>query len=244
MVSNSSHEAIADDPAEFGLDVLEAAIDHTFADRGLLERAVTHSSLGGDARHAGSPDYERLEFLGDRVLGLIMAEWLLERYPTESEGQLARRFAALVARPACTEVARSLHLGRYLRLSDGEESTGGRDNDSTLADVCEAIIGALYVDGGLGVARHFVQRHWADMVSAHRTPPRDPKTTLQEWAQHRGYDLPTYEIVDRKGPDHAPSFTVEVRVGGDFEATGTGGSKRLAEQSAASALLGALPKKP
>lgn len=221
------------------LSALAQALGHSFNNPALLAEAVTHSSLAGSeragAKHA--PDYERLEFLGDRVLGLAVAEWLLERFPGDREGVLAKRHTVHVRREALATVARRIGLAAYLRLSPGEEQMGGRENDTILADACEAVIGALYVDGGLTAARTFVRAHWSDGVDTPDAPPAEPKTALQEWAQARGLPLPSYALVERSGPDHAPRFVVRVTVAGRGQADGEGGSKRLAERAAAAALL-------
>jgi ribonuclease III len=227
------------------LSALAQALGYNFNKPALLAEAVTHSSLAG-AERAGvkhAPDYERLEFLGDRVLGLTVAEWLLERFPDEREGALAKRHTMHVRREALTAVARRIGLAAHLRLSPGEEQMGGRDNDTILADACEAVIGALYVDGGLEAARRFVRAHWSDGVDNPGAPPAEPKTALQEWAQARGLPLPSYALVERSGPDHAPRFVVRVTVAGRGEADGEGGSKRLAERAAAAALLEKLERK-
>lgn len=222
-----------------GLDALARALGHDFANPALLAEAATHSSLAGadraGVRHAA--DYERLEFLGDRVLGLVTAEWLLERYPDEREGMLAKRHVAQVRRETLAAVARAIGLGRYLRLAPGEDSAGGRDNDTILADACEAVIGALFLDGGLEAARRFIRARWSDSIAAAAGPPPEPKTALQEWAQGRGLPLPAYALIDRDGPDHAPRFVVRVAVAGRGQAEGEGGSKRIAERAAAAALL-------
>ncbi len=208
-------------------------LDHEFADPALLRRALLHRS----AAPTGDLGYERLEFLGDRVLGLVVTDMLMAAFPAENEGALARRLAGLVRRETLAEAARGLGLGQYIRLSRSEEDCGGRDNDTILADVCEAIIGALYQDGGLEAARGFIQRHWAERLAAATEPPRDAKTALQEWAQGSGRPLPVYRMVGRTGPDHAPEFTVSVEVDGQAPEQGTGASKRLAEQAAAVGLL-------
>jgi len=221
------------------LAALGRRIGHDFAEPALLHQALTHSSAAGTAGEAAR-SYERLEFLGDRVLGLIVADMLLDRFPGEPEGALARRHAFLVSREALAEVARELDLGAFLRVSRGEDEGGGRANPGLLADVCEALIGALYRDGGLEVARAFVAPRWSPLLDQDRTPPRDAKTGLQEWAQGRGLPLPTYREVAREGPAHEPRFTVAVSVGDRPAAEGTGRSKRLAEQAAARELLARL----
>ncbi|MGQ9369943.1 ribonuclease III [Azospirillum sp. A39] len=230
---------------EADLGGLAEALGHRFADERLLADAVTHPSLmgleraGKGASPAQGPGiaYERLEFLGDRVLGLCVAEWLLEHYPREREGALAKRHAALVRREALGRVADSLDLGRYLRLSPAEASGGGRSNRTILADACEAVIGALYLDGGMEAARRFIRRGWATAIERGEPPPLDSKTALQEWAQGRGRPLPTYELVDQTGPAHEPVFRVRVRVEGTDPVIGSGPSKRAAEKQAATQLL-------
>lgn len=233
------HQAPADPAA------LAEALGHTFGNPALLAEAVTHSSVAGTdragAKHA--PDYERLEFLGDRVLGLTVAEWLLERFPAEKEGALAKRHTVHVRRDALAAAARRIGLGKHLRLSPGEENAGGRDNDTILADACEAVIGALYLDGGLEAARRFVRAHWAVDGDEPGGPPAEPKTALQEWAQGRGLPLPAYTLVERSGPDHAPRFVVRAALAGLGQADGEGGSKRTAERAAAAALLKKLERK-
>lgn len=223
------------------LDGLADALGHRFADPGLLEDAVTHPSLSGlePAAPGASPAtaYERFEFLGDRVLGLVIAEWLLERFAEEKEGALAKRHAALVRREALCRVADAIALGRYLRLSPAESSGTGRSNPTILADACEAVIGALYLDGGLEPARRFIRGAWADAIDRTEPPPLDAKTALQEWAQGRGKPLPVYETVDRSGSAHAPVFRVRVTVAGEEPVLGTGTSKRAAEKDGARALL-------
>ncbi len=217
---------------------LAARLGHAFADPGHLARALTHSSRAG----GGVESYERLEFLGDRVLGCLVAELLYRRFPHENEGALGKRFAALVRRETLAEVAGpgGLDLGPHLRLSRGEEESGGRENPATLSDACEAVIAALYLDGGLEAARRLVEPIWAPLLEADLTPPQDAKTRLQEWAQGLGLPLPCYEEVARSGPDHAPVFTLRVTLGDGRSAEAEGRSKRAAEQAAAAALLAEL----
>jgi ribonuclease-3 len=231
MASTEADHADRDSP-----QALARRIGHDFADPELLCQALTHSSVAGTDKRQGI-SYERLEFLGDRVLGLIVADLLLARFPDEPEGALARRHAFLVSREALAEVARELGLGAFLRLSKGEAEGGGRHNPTMLADVCEALIGALYRDAGLEAARAFVAPRWEPLVRQDRTPPQDSKTALQEWAQGRGLPLPGYRELARSGPPHEPEFTVAAEVAGYPEAHGTGRSKRLAEQDAATRLL-------
>lgn len=223
-----------------GLAGLEAAIGHCFADRRRLADAVTHPSLAGLARCQGpipGTAYERLEFLGDRVLGLVIAQWLLERFPAEREGDLAKRHVGLVRRETLGRVAEDIELGRHLRLSPGEAEAGGRSNRTILADACEAVIGALYLDGGLDAVTRFIRRAWSPLIDTSGTPPQEPKTALQEWAQGRGKPLPAYEVVGQTGPAHDPRFEVRVTVAGLPPVTAAGPSKRAAEKAAASTLL-------
>ncbi len=215
---------------------LAQRLAHSFADPSLLEQALTHPSAAG-ARGAAVASYERLEFLGDRVLGLVVADLLLDAFPNEPEGALARRHAFLVSREALAEVARGLDLGAYLRMSKGEADSVGRDNPAMLADVCEAVIGAMYRDAGLATAYAFVTRHWTPLLHQNRKPPQDAKTALQEWAQARGLPLPSYSERARSGPPHDPCFTVAVSLSGYGDVTGEGRSKRLAEQTAARRML-------
>jgi len=215
---------------------LSELLGHRFRKPALLRQALTHASAAG-MRKSETASYERLEFLGDRVLGLIVADMLIDAFPREAEGALARRHAVLVSRESLAEVARGLDLGRFLVISRGEAEGGGRENPAMLADVCEAIIGALYRDGGLKAARAFVEPRWRALLHLDRKPPQDPKTALQEWAQGRGLPLPDYREVARAGPAHDPRFTVEVRVVGHESVEGEGRSKRLAEQAAARAML-------
>ncbi|CAK0760767.1 Ribonuclease 3 [uncultured Gammaproteobacteria bacterium] len=227
-----------------GLSALEVILGHRFVQPALLAEAVTHPSVAGTCRGEGTASglppgqiYERLEFLGDRVLGLVMAEWLLERSPTETEGMLAKRHAAVVRREALGRVADEQGIGRFLRLSRGEEQGGGRGNPTILADACEAMIGALYLDGGLDAARGFIRGAWAEMISGPVRPPTDPKSELQEWAQARGLALPRYTVVRQSGPAHAPEFEISVAVDGVAPASGVGPSRRVAEKAAAIHLL-------
>jgi ribonuclease-3 len=219
------------------LDEAQALLGHRFADRKLLAEALTHRSAAG-AKGAGSN--ERLEFIGDRVLGLIVAEWLLEKFPDEREGDLGPRLAALVSKPALATVAEANGLAALLAVAPGEAKRGVRERATVLADALEAIIGALYLDAGLPAARDFLRRVLASVVEQQFTPPKDSKTALQEWALKRALPLPLYEVVAQTGPSHAPHFSIRVTVA-DASATGAAGSKRAAEQEAASLLLGLLP---
>ncbi len=214
---------------------IETLLGHRFARPDLLKEALTHRSAV--RRRGGGPaSNERLEFMGDRVLGLLVAEWLVERFPDEQEGELGRRLALLVSQPVLASVAEAIGLGAALDVSPGEAKAGVKQRATVLADALEAALGALFLDGGLERARTFVRRAWQDAMTAQPEPPKDAKTELQEWAQARGLDLPAYEIAQRLGPPHAPAFTVTVSVGGR-SGSGTAGSKRAAEQLAAEALL-------
>ncbi len=212
---------------------LEKALGHRFADRTLLSLALTHSSAGEHKLD----DNQRLEFLGDRVLGLALADILHRRFPEEVEGALAKRFAQLSRAEALSQVAHDIDLVAHLRMDAGGQVAVGRDADGALADACEAGIAALYLDGGFEAARRFVAERWEAMIAADAEPPRDPKTALQEWAQARGEPLPKYTVVSREGPDHQPLFTVTAAVKDGSAATATGQNKRTAEQAAAADLL-------
>ena len=210
-----------------------ARIGHDFRRAELLVRAVTHSSIASPSR----PDNQRLEFLGDRVLGLVMAESLLSADRGASEGQLAPRFNALVRKEACADVAREVGLGEVLKLGRSEMMSGGRRKEALLGDAMEAVIAAVYLDAGFEAARDMVRRLWGDRINAVEADARDAKTALQEWAQARGEPPPTYTEVAREGPDHAPEFTIEVQLASGPSKRATAGTKRMAEQAAAKALL-------
>jgi ribonuclease-3 len=214
-------------------DDLKQALGHDFGSAALLEQALTHRSVALNGRAS----YERLEFLGDRVLGFTVADLLLEAYPHEAEGPLAKRHADLVRRETLADVAREADIGRHILMSRGEVDSGGQENDAILSDVCEALIAAIYRDGGIEMAQKFIVRYWTDRLHAPLQPPEDAKTILQELAQGRGLPLPEYRTVGREGPDHAPIFTVTVSVEGWDVAEGSGTSKRVAERTAAQALL-------
>jgi ribonuclease-3 len=216
-------------------ETLESILGHTFQRPALLKEALTHRSATY-GHHKGRGSNERLEFIGDRVLGLSMAEWLAERFPREQEGDLGRRLAHLVSQPVLASVAESIGLAAALSVSPGEARAGVTRRATVLADALEAALGALYLDGGLDIARAFVRRAWHDAMQAQAAPPKDAKTALQEWAQKRSKDLPSYEVTGRFGPPHDPEFLVTVTVG-ETAATGRAGNKRAAEQLAAEALL-------
>jgi ribonuclease-3 len=214
---------------------LEARLGYQFRSRDLLKKALTHASV----RQAPGKrrDNERLEFLGDRVLGLAIAELLWEVYPSADEGELARLFNRLVRGRTCAAVARELDLGPFLVLSEAEAESGGRGKETILADACEAVLGAIFLEAGYVTARDIVRAHWNSRLGASPADAADAKSLLQEWVQGQGLELPAYVEVDRQGPDHAPTFTAEVRIKGRKPARGEGASKRAAEQAAATALL-------
>ena len=220
-------------------DGLSETLGHRFARPALLTEALTHASAVSRQRGRGGSGqgYERLEFLGDRVLGLVVAELLWRRFPDEAEGALTRRHTQLVRREALAQVARSIDLGRHLILSPGEDVARTREVAGVLGDACEAVIAALYLDGGLVAAERFIHRYWARLIEADATPPRDPKTALQEWAQARGYALPRYDTLNIEGPAHERRFTVSVTVAALAPEAAAGTSKRAAEVAAAAALL-------
>lgn len=208
-------------------------IGHRFADPSLIIRAVTHASIVTAHRD----DNQRLEFLGDRVLGLVMADALLAAYPDAAEGLLAPRYNALVRREACADVAREIDLGKVLKLGRSEMKSGGRRKEALLADAMEAVIAAVFLDAGFDTAQNLVLRLWGDRVHNVAEDARDAKTALQEWAQARGEPPPAYVETARSGPDHQPQFTIEVRLSSGPVEAATAGSKRQAEQAAAQALL-------
>lgn len=221
-------------------DRLPETLGHRFANPDLLTEALTHASATPRRSGRSAPSshgYERLEFLGDRVLGLVIAELLWRRFPDEAEGPLTRRHTQLVRREALAEVAKAIDLAPHIIMSAGEDGARTREIPGVLADVCEAVIAALYLDGGLEVAARFIQRQWKPLIEAAATPPRDPKTALQEWAQARGRPLPRYETLRAEGPPHERRFTVAAHVDGIAPETATGSSKRAAEIAAAAALL-------
>lgn len=220
------------------MDALETKLGHHFSDPELLRRALTHASA-----HAVLSN-ERLEFLGDRVLGLIVAEKLHTLYPEDAEGALALKFNALARGAACARAAEAAGLSEHIILAQSERASGGREKPAILSGACEAVIAALYLDGGMAAARGFVERYWMSMFETLGTDMRDAKTRLQEWAQAperfkdgRGGAAPVYTLIGRKGPDHLPRFVVEVAVAGLDPERGEGGSKREAEQDAAARLL-------
>jgi ribonuclease III len=218
-----------------GAGKLEERIGYHFADRDLLANALTHVSALPGKNRTGC--YQRLEFLGDHVLGLIVSEMLYREFPQADEGELSRRLADLVRKETCAEIARSIDLGAALKLGSAESNSGGRKRPAILADVCESLIGAVFIAGGYVVATELVERLWGERMRTPQKPVRDPKTVLQEWAQGRGLPTPSYREVERTGPHHNPEFRVEVSLSKFDPAEGLGPSKRAAEQAAAAAML-------
>jgi ribonuclease III len=209
---------------------VEQALGHELKDPSLFERAVTHASHGRE-------HYERLEFLGDRVLGLVVAQWLVETYPGETEGKLSHRLNALVTGEVCAEVGRELGVPAHLRLGKQARDDGVSRSDNVVGDAVEALIGALYLDSGLDAAAAFIRKGWGDRVDRLAEPPKHPKAELQEWTAANNRRPPAYRVVETSGPDHAPRFTVEVSIKGKGETIGYGTSKQDAETAAASAML-------
>jgi ribonuclease-3 len=215
------------------LIALQDRLGYTFSKPDLLRQAITHSSMSSPSRS----DNQRLEFLGDRVLGLVMAQALLEEDTSATEGVLAPRFNALVRKETCADVARQIDLGAALKLGRSEQLSGGRRKLALLGDAMEAVLAAVYLDGGFDAAQALILRLWGTRVSSVEDDAKDAKTTLQEWAQARGLKPPRYEQKSRSGPDHAPVFTIEAQLDNGASAEATAGSKRQAEQAAARALL-------
>ncbi|MEP5729077.1 MAG: ribonuclease III [Sulfitobacter sp.] len=222
------------------LKAFEGRIGHVFSDPALLGRSVTHASMSSPNRD----DNQRLEFLGDRVLGLVMAEALLALDPSASEGQLAPRFNALVRKETCADVARDIDLGKVLKLGRSEMISGGRRKQALLGDAIEAVIAAVYLDAGFDAAKALILRLWGTRIETVEDDARDAKTALQEWAQARKLDPPKYVQMARSGPDHAPVFTIAARLDNGAEAQATAPSKRAAEQAAATTLLAQLENSP
>lgn len=219
------------------MDSLKQILNYTFKDVSLLEEALTHPSCD-DRDDAGRVrNYQRLEFLGDSVLGMVISEMLLAHFPHESEGHLARRKSFLVSGKTVSSVVSALQLENYIRLSDSEAQNRGAQNRSVQEDVGEALIGALYLDGGIKAAQSFIVAHWQERLQMLEDAPKDAKTALQEWSQAKNYGLPEYKVAEREGPAHAPVFTVEVTLANGVMAQAKAGSKRKAEQIAAEKLL-------
>jgi ribonuclease-3 len=214
---------------------LEERIGYKFADKALLEQALTHISALSGGNRANS--YQRLEFLGDHVLGLVVSDMLYKAFPKGNEGELSRRLADLVRKETCAEVAKVMDIGPALKLGSSENNAGGRLRVTILGDACEALVGAVYLDGGYEEAEALVERFWRERMIRPLRPLRDPKTILQEWAQARGLPTPAYQELARTGPHHKPKFSVTVSLPDRPPAEGVGSSKRAAEQAAAAAML-------
>ncbi len=213
------------------IEQLEQDIGHTFQNQQFITKALTHSSTGA------AQNYERLEFLGDRVLGLVVAELLFKTFPNEAEGDLAKRLAALVQGTFLARVAHEMNIGHYIMFSDAERISGGAENENILADVMEAVIGALYLDGGFEKCQALIVRLWSSHLHEMHEPPQHPKTMLQEWAQSKSLELPLYEIIGQSGPDHSPVFDVKLSVAGYGEVIAHGRSRQAAEKDAAALFL-------
>lgn len=211
------------------MEILEERLGYSFNDKHLLQQALTHTSITGNL----AENYERLEFLGDRVLGVAVADMLYRMFPTEPEGSLSQRFVALVCKETVAEVALQLHLNDYIR----SERVNVRMNDNVLCDVGEAVIGAIFLDGGSERAISFVQKYWGPLINTHTNPPKDAKTTLQETAHSHGWETPRYSEIGREGSEHNPVFFMKVSISGHGEETGSGHNKKMAEQDAAEKLL-------
>jgi ribonuclease III len=221
-------------PRDFS--ALEAKLGYQFRDVSILEQALTHiSALSGSS--ADEPHFQRLEFLGDRVLGLIISDSLYRRFPTEDEGSLSKRLADLVRKETCASVAQVWEVGPYIRMGHGEKQSGLRKKTALLGDVCEAVIAAVYLDGGIDAARALVERGFGDQLDRAPAKQRDAKSALQEWALGLGLPIPLYREVSRSGPDHAPQFIIAASVEGYAPAEGEGASKKAAEHAAAARFL-------
>jgi ribonuclease-3 len=212
----------------------EKILGYAFKNSSLLQQALTHPSALPSGQGV---DFERLEFLGDRVLGVVIATWLFEEFPFEKEGDMAKRFTGLVRKETLVDVAKFINLDQFMALKRERSSSENKRLETLLADGCEALIGALYLDGGLEVAHSFIHQYWSDLLKATPEPPRDSKSVLQEWIQGQGKAHPQYVILDASGPAHAPHFIVQVQVEGIEPTQGEGSSKQLAEKAAAQNML-------
>lgn len=219
------------------LDTLQQTLHYPFRDVKLLRLALTHRSL---VREGSESSNQRLEFLGDAVLGLVIAEMLYALYPSEAEGDLSKRLVSLVNGEQLATIAQTMQLGGAMLMSAGEVEQGGRENPSNLEDACEALLGAVYLDGGIEAARNLIHRFWQPYASAMSAPPKDAKTALQEWAQARSLPLPEYALISAEGPSHAPLFIIELRVKGQNPVRAEAGVKKTAERLAAEKLLAQL----
>jgi ribonuclease-3 len=234
--AKSSAKTSAKSAANAATSAIEERIGHKFADANLLVTAMTHVSALKPLRKRGE-SYQRLEFLGDHVLGLIVSDMLYRSFPNADEGEMSKRLADLVRKESCADVAKSLGLADDIKLGAVGAGAGVRLRKSVLGDICEAVIGAVYLDGGFQAASEFVERNWTERMKKPRQPLRDPKTVLQEWAQGKGLPTPVYREVERTGPHHDPQFRVAVDLPGLAPAEGVGGSKRAAEKVAASVMI-------
>jgi ribonuclease-3 len=234
--AKSAAKAPAKSAANAATLAIEERIGHKFADTNLLVTAMTHVSALKPSRKRGE-SYQRLEFLGDHVLGLIVSDMLYRSFPNADEGEMSKRLADLVRKESCADVAKSLGLTDDIKLGAVGAGAGARLRKSVLGDICEAVIGAVYLDGGYQAASEFVERNWTERMKKPRQPLRDPKTVLQEWAQGKGLPTPVYREVERTGPHHDPQFRVAVDLPGLAPAEGVGGSKRAAEKVAASVMI-------
>jgi ribonuclease-3 len=234
--AKSSAKTSAKSAANAATSAIEERIGHKFADANLLVTAMTHVSALKPSRKRGE-SYQRLEFLGDHVLGLIVSDMLYRSFPNADEGEMSKRLADLVRKESCADVAKSLGLADDIKLGAVGAGAGARLRKSVLGDICEAVIGAVYLDGGFQAASEFVERNWTERMKKPRQPLRDPKTVLQEWAQGKGLPTPVYREVERTGPHHDPQFRVAVDLPGLAPAEGVGGSKRAAEKVAASVMI-------
>ena len=220
-----------------GPDDLPSILQYSFRQPGLLKQALTHPSAVAEREPRTKSTYDRLEFLGDRVLAIVVAGVLYEKFPDAPSGDLARRFNELVRRETLADVAISINLDDHIIMGEADAATGGASNPAILADVLEAILAAIYLDGGLATAEKFIRRHWEDRAAALLTPPADAKTALQEWAQSLAKPPPTYRVISTEGPPHKPTFLIAVDVDGETATCGKGSTKRQAEQVAAEAML-------
>lgn len=218
------------------LSKLEDVLGHSFANKDTLRTAVTHSSHL-DVINGKCDSYQRFEFLGDRVLGLVVADMVFGTFPDADEGELSRRLTQLVRKETCADIAEKIGLGDYVRMGQGEAQSGGRRKKAILGDSCEAVIAAIFLDAGYAAAELFIKKHWHETMHQSDKPLRDAKTALQEWAHASGLDAPTYTLKQRSGPDHKPVFEMAVIVSGEEVGLGTGASKRIAEQNAARDVL-------
>jgi len=215
-------------------DKLEEIIGYKFKDRHYCERALTHSSTGDEF------NYQRLEFLGDRVVGLVMAEALFRRFKDENEGGLAKRHTALVQGTTLAIIGQAHGLNDFIQFSKAEKIAGGHSNENIISDIVESLLGAIYIDGGYDAAKEVVLKLWGNNIETLIKAPQDPKTELQEWVQARALPLPQYEIIDKKGPDHAPLFTIQVSVQGYAPIKDEGASRRQTEKTVARKMLKSL----